>query len=213
MISALRTGWRACPLGLAFCVIATAAWLLVVAVSGWDLAHRQFLAAGIGAAGLVIALLIAVPISRFWTRSPIALRAEFRGALKAMKISKGLWVTGEDVVLSPGFTRWTWMLMVMPAREFWAAQEYGGAYSITAFLLPTSRPKVYRRADGARVDPARPGEILEPPGTRRQQARALGRAAVQGRLDATPEEMRTVLRQMHGAVPIPDTEPPKDARS
>jgi hypothetical protein len=208
----LCTAWRACPLGLAFCASASAAWLLLAAVTGWNLADRQFVAAGVGAAALVIVLLQAGPIFRFWTRSPIALRAELRGALKAMKISEGLWVTGEDVLLSPGFGRWEWMLMVMPAQEFWAAQEYGGVYTITAFLLPVSRPKVYRHTDGARVDPAHPGEILEPPGTRRQRARALGRAAAQGRMDATPEEIRTVLRQMKGAVPIPDTEPPRDTR-
>lgn len=211
MISALRTGWRACPLGFAFCAIAIPAWLLVAALAGWNLANSHFLGAGIGAAGLVIAVLVGVPISRFWTRSPVALRAELRSALKAMKISEGLWVTGGDVLLSPGFGRWGWMLMVMPAQEFWDAQEYGGVYTITAFQLPVSRPVIYRHTGGARVDPARPGEILEPPGSRWQQARALSRAQAQGRMDATPEEIRAVLRQMEGAVPIPDTEPPKGA--
>jgi hypothetical protein len=212
VIASLRTAWRACPLVFAFCVTGTAAWLLLATLSGWNLAAARFLDAGIGAAGLAVTLALAIPVAHAWARSPVALRAEFRGALKPMKASEGLWSAGSgDVLLSPSFTRRQWMLIVLPAQEFWAAREYGGVYGVTAFLLPAYTPKVYRYADAARVDLAHPGETLVPPGTRRQRAKALRRAEAQGHMDATPEEIGAVLGQMKRAVPIPGTVPPPQA--
>jgi hypothetical protein len=225
--STLRTAWRACPVGLVGLAVVAGICVALAAVGAWNLAAGRVALGVLYVVALAVVARLLLRVLRVWASTPVALRAELRAAIKAMKGNQGLWAARaplgrlinreppefgpEDVLLTPDFSHADCVLWVMAAEAFWEAIDRGGTYTAAVFLLYGRNPRVFRYVTGNRINPGQPATMPDLPGTRREQAREMRKAAAEGRMDATPEEIETVLRQIRDARPIPGTKPPRDA--
>jgi hypothetical protein len=176
--------------------------MIIIAYGAWNFTMRHFVTAAASGTAIVVGMLTTRGWRRRWRTWPVALRGDLLAAMKAAEDGRMRVNREEGVLLMGGKARSGSVLLVYGEREYAHARETGGTCVFTAFLLVRPDARVRRHMDIQYFAAGAPQPCKR---TRAQKWATLREAASEraAQRDATPEEIRRVIRQLEGAEVLP----------
>jgi hypothetical protein len=137
-------------------------------------------------------------------RDPVALRARLITAMRKIRRNE-TWLNRDERLLLVSLSSYAGhILLLTDEMEMLDVRQHGGVQLATGFIMPAASTSVYRVVDGYALTRGEDGTLIPADGplSRRdmwRQARKTGKFIRKGMLDAAPEEIVTVIRQLEDA--------------
>jgi hypothetical protein len=200
----LRTAWRASRGAFILDAFTAAATAGVTAATAWNLSAAHYVAAAVAAVVAVIFAWQLRGIIRERRRDPVALRARLITAMRKIRRNE-TWLNRDERLLLVSLSSYAGhILLLTDEMEMLDVRQHGGVQLATGFIMPAASTSVYRVVDGYALTRGEDGTLIPADGplSRRdmwRQARKTGKFIRKGMLDAAPEEIVTVIRQLEDA--------------